>query len=216
MAKAFEANHPGDQVRITFAGSQQLAASILLDAPADVFLSADETQMNRIVAAGKARRGTWLCSNRLVIVVDKDSASRVPSLSDLGWPGLRLVLAKPQVPAGAYADRIIEKLPPTQAAAIRSNIRSREADVRAVLARVEMGEADAGIVYATDVAAAQNRMISVPIPDKLQAPILYEVAALSGSAAPDLAAAFVKLAVGAKGQAILHAHGFLPAPRRRP
>jgi len=181
-----------------------------------VFLSADEAQMNRVVAARKARRGTGLCSNRLVIVVPKASASRVPSLTDLGWPGLRLVLAKPEVPAGAYADRIIAKLPPTQAAAIRANVRSREADVRTVLARVEMGEADAGIVYATDVAAAQTRVLSVSIPEKLQTPVLYVIAPLSRSASPDLASAFVKLAVGAKGQAILRGHGFLPAPPRQP
>ena len=213
MAKEFEASHPGDHVRMSFAGSQQLAASILLDAPADVFMSADEAQMARVVKAGKARHPSHLCSNRLVIVVPKASASRVPSLTDLGWKGLRLVLAKHEVPAGAYADQIIAKLPPTRADAIRANIRSREPDVRTVLMRVAMGEADAGIVYATDVVAGQNRVQGVLIPEKYQTPVLYLVAALTKSEQPALASAFVKLAIGSKGQAILHAHGFLPPPR---
>ncbi|MHB8636887.1 MAG: molybdate ABC transporter substrate-binding protein [Fimbriimonadaceae bacterium] len=215
MSRVFEADHPGVRVRTTFAGSQQLAASILLDAPADVFVSADEAQMNRVLAGGKARQGSWLCSNRLVVVMGHNAVSRIRSLADLGQPGLRVVLAQPKVPAGAYADFAIGKLPASQAAAIRANVRSREVDVRTVLTRVELGEADAGIVYTTDVASAHGRVSSVPIPVKLQSPVIYVIAALSRSPAPGLAAAFVKLALAKQGQAMLHAHGFLPAPKHR-
>src|SRR5580704_13777812 len=82
MARAFEASHHGDHVRLTFAGSQQLAASILLDAPADVFASADEIQMKRVVSEGKAGHVSTLCSNRLVIAVNKQATNRIHSLAD--------------------------------------------------------------------------------------------------------------------------------------
>lgn len=215
IARVFEAKHPGDQVRLSFAGSQQLAASILLDAPADVFASADEIQMNRVIAAGKAGAASTLCSNRLVIAVNKQAALRVRKLADLAQPNLIVILAKQVVPAGAYTEKLFARLPSSEAAAINANVRSRESDVRTVLARVALGEADAGIVYATDVSAAQDSVVSVPIGLEVQTPVAYMISALSRSPEPSLAAAFVKLTLSPRGQSILRTHGFLPPPRPR-
>ena len=214
MAHAFEAKHPGDHVRISFAGSQQLAASILLDAPADVFASADVAQMTRVVSAGKAAKPSILCSNRLVIAVNKLAVLRVRKLADLGKPGVIVVLAKLLVPAGAYTEKLFARLPSAEVAAINANVRSRESDVRTVLARVALGEADAGIVYATDIDASQDHVVSVPIGLDVQTPVAYMISALSGSSERSLAAEFVKLTLSPRGQAILHAHGFLPPPAR--
>src|SRR5579871_2536828 len=107
LAHTFEASHPGEHVRITFAGSQQLAASILSGAPADVFASADELQTKRVVSGGKAGYVTALCSNRLVVAVNKKSANQIHSIADLGRPGLRVVLAKIPVPAGVYSEKLL-------------------------------------------------------------------------------------------------------------
>lgn len=216
LAKDFEASHPGTRVRITFAGSQGLAASILLDAPADVFVSADSIQMNRVVTGGKAspKRIGRLCSNSLVVAVNRAAAAKVRSWDDIAKPGLRLSLAKPAVPAGEYADALIAKLPAAKANAIKANVVSRENDVRTVLARVSLGEADAGIVYVTDVLAGGNGIVSRSIPAKLQSPVLYEIAPLSGAREGILAGEFVTLALSKTGQGILKRHGFLPAGRR--
>jgi molybdate transport system substrate-binding protein len=212
LAKDFERSHPGVNVRITFAGSQQLAASILLGAPADVFASADEVQMARVLEAGKGGSRGVLCSNRLVIAVSAAARGKVNGVADLGVRGLRLVLAKQAVPAGAYAEKVLAKLPSAEASAIRNNVRSREPDVRTVLTRIELGEADAGIVYATDVAAKPGSVKTVQIPDRLQTPVAYMIGIVNRTTVAKLADAFISLTLSKSGQHVLRVHGFLPPP----
>lgn len=212
LAHRFEVAHPGAHVRITFAGSQQLAASILLDAPADVFASADTVQMDRVIHAGDASRARELCSNRLVIAVNRQAAARIHSLADLGRGGIRVVVAANAVPAGAYTLKLLAKLPAAEARAIEANVRSREADVRTVLTRVALGEADAGVVYATDVAAAKSTVLAVPIGAAVQSPVAYMIAALTHAREPNLAAGFVDLVLSPEGAAVLRRRGFIVGP----
>lgn len=215
LAKSFESRHSGVHVRLSFAGSQSIAASILLDAPVDVFASADEVQMQRVIDGKKASKSSPLCSNRLVIVVNRSVALRIHSLADLGKPGIRVALANSKVPVGAYTDKVFARLPSVETAAIQAHVRTRDPDVRTVLTRVSLGEVDAGIVYATDAAVGKDIAV-VPIGREVQAPILYVIAPLSHSHVSRLAQQFVALALSTQGQLVLARHGFLPAPKSIP
>lgn len=220
LATGFEQAHPGVHVRISFGGSQQLAASILLAAPADVFASADVPQMQRVVSGGKATPHAvqWLCGNQLVIVTN-GNRSDLKSLADLSRPGVRIALAKPKVPVGEYSDKVLTAatrlIGAVKVAAIRRNVVVRDDDVRAVLLHVSLGEADAGIVYATDVAAAKKQVGSAAIPNSLQPKVDYEIAPLSGSGQAALARQFTEYVLGPAGRQALARRGFVVAEKRR-
>lgn len=203
LAAAFEDENPGVEVTLSFAGSPDLAAQIEAGAGAEVFASADEANMQRIVEGGFAA-GTpeVFATNRLTIVVEAGNPKSIRGLADLARHDLIVSLAAPEVPAGNYAAEILE------GAGIVVEADSLEVDVKAVLARVSLGEADAGIVYATDVAAAGDEVVEVPIPKEQNVAAGYPIVALDG--ADPLAATFVRFVLSNSGRVALRASGFGP------
>jgi molybdate transport system substrate-binding protein len=202
IQKRFEAAHPGTTVAFNFAGSSTLARQIVEGAPADVFASADEESMQK-VAGEVAGAPQVFARNRLAILVPKGNPKRVTGLADLAAPGLTLALAAPAVPVGRYALDAFAKAKVTAPAS------SNEADVKAVVTRVKMGEADAGVVYATDVTAGGDAVEAVAIPEAQNVLARYPIAALK--AAPNVAGAraFVAFALSADGRRALTDAGFL-------
>ena len=210
LATAFEAQNEGVDVLLSFDGSSTLATQISQGAPADVFASADEQQMQNVVDEGlTASEPQLFTRNRLVVVTPADGG--VTELEGLAEPGLALVLADAEVPVGNYAREALEKMNGAFGAdfseRVLANLVSEESNVRQVSLRVELGEADAAIVYATDAAVAAGINI-LEIPDALNVVGTYPVAALSESAQPELAQAFVDLVLSAEGQRILTGRGF--------
>mgnify|MGYP002777718448 CR=1 FL=1 len=206
LERSFEKDHPGVDVVFNFAGSQALAAQILEGAPADVFASADHAQIER----AKARLGPprVFARNRLVIVAPVGD-DRVQSPADLAKPGVRLVIAADGVPVGEYARAALDRLGLREAAL--ANVVSREENVRGVVGKVAAGEADAGVAYATDVTeGVQDRLRVVPFTGAEEIVPTYEVAAVTDSPQPALAAAFVDALAGPPGAAALAPRGFLP------
>lgn len=208
LEAGFEAEHPGVDVVYNFAGSQILAAQILAGAPADVFAAADRAQMERAAGSNRLQPARVFARNRLVIVVPASDAT-VQGPADLGRPGLRLVLAGEAVPVGAYAREALAKVGVRDAAL--ANVVSHEENVRGVIGKVAAGEADAGVVYATDVTdAVEGKLRVVAFAGADDVVPAYEIAALADSARLDLATAFVEFVAGPAGAAALGRRGFLP------
>lgn len=214
LARAFEAAHPGTRVALDFASSSTLATQILQGAPADVFASANRTQVDRIVAAGLQRDApSAFAGNRLVILTPERST--ITSLADLARPGTLLVLAAPQVPAGGYADALLDAAASVYGTAvvdrIRANVVSREPNVRQTAAKVALGAADAAIVYATDARGLRG-VRAVALPSALQPVIVYPLILLRGGSHPDEATAFRAFVLSPAGRAALASFGFAPPP----
>ena len=217
-ARAFTAE-TGFAVRFDFAGSDALATQIEEGAPADVFASANAAQMERLRKAGLvAGEPHTFARNRLVLIVPSTNPGRIESPADLQKSGLRLVLAAPAVPVGAYARTMFEKLSsaagygPDYAKRVVANVVSNELDVKAVVTKIATGEGDAGIVYATDVTPAvapRVRVIAVP---SFAAPVAgYPIAAMRTAPSPSGARAFVDFVLSPEGQRFLSERGFLSA-----
>lgn len=203
LSRAFEDRHAGSSVLLSLAGSQQLARQILDGAPADLFASADRRQVDLVLEAGRVEgEPTIFARNRLVIVVERGNPLGIRELSDLARPGSVVVMAAEQVPAGRYARQALAR------ARVVLEPRSVEADVRAVLAKVALGEADAGIVYASDVVGAGDRVEAVAIPAEHSPVAEYWIARLDGPG-PQAARDFLALALSPDGREILARHGFL-------
>jgi len=203
LGAAFEKTQGGAIMTFNFAASSALAEQIKQGAPADVFASADEVNMQKVADAGElAAPARIFATNRLTIVVEPGNPQRIASLADLTRSGLTLALAAPAVPAGKYAAEAFAKaklaVPPA----------SHEADVRAALNRVVLGEADAAIVYVTDARAAGTRVEAVAIPDAHNVAAKYPIAVLKDAADPKRAAAFVDFVLSSAGQAMLSELGF--------
>jgi len=208
LEPSFEAEHPGVDVVFNFAGSQILAAQIVAGAPADVFASADQAQMQRAAASNRLQPARVFARNRLVIVAPSTD-STIQGPADLTRPGLRLVLAGESVPVGAYAREALGRAGVRDAAL--ANLVSNEENVRGVVGKVAAGEADAGVVYATDVTdAVAGKLRTVTFAGADDVVPAYEIAALADSPQPVLAAAFVDLVSGPAGAAALGKRGFLP------
>ncbi|MFI8321722.1 molybdate ABC transporter substrate-binding protein [Streptomyces sp. NPDC085529] len=197
---AYEKSHPGTRISFSFAGSQELVAQVSQGAPADVLVTADTTSMDKV----KADTGTpaIIARNRLVIATAEGNPSKVDALADLADPGLKVVLAAPEVPAGKYSRQILDR----QHLAV--NPVSQEPNVRSVLSKVELGEADAGLVYRTDAESAKDKVDSVEIPDAQNAVAQYPAATLKDSEHAEAAAAFVAWLSAPEGQKILQDAGF--------
>jgi len=194
----------GTKVTFNFAGSQALATQIQQSAPADVFASADLANMDKV----KDLVGTPqnFASNLLQIVVEKGNPKGVKGLDDLANPDLKVVLAAPDVPAGRYAQQALEK------ADVTVKPVSQEDNVKAVVTKVALGEADAGIVYVTDVTAGGDKVEGVAIPQGLNVVATYPIATVKASKAQDKAQAFMDLVRSDQGQQVLKKYGFLPPP----
>lgn len=196
-----------DPPHISFAGSQALVAQIEQGAPADVVATADTTTMDRLARAGRLSAPPRIfAGNRLAIAVTPGNPRRITGLADLAGRGLVVVLAAPQVPAGRYAAQVLAK------AGVRVRPASLEENVSAVVTKVALGEADAGLVYVTDVRGAEN-VTGVDIPPADNVVVRYPVALLAGSAHRDAGQRFIDLLLSAVGQRALRARGFLPPPR---
>ncbi len=205
IGQRFEAEHPDTTVTFNFAGSSALATQLAEGAPADVFAAADEATMAKLAATGGvAGSPTVFATNELAIIVAPGNPKAVRSLADLARPGLLVVLAAPQVPAGTYTQQALGRAGVTLAPV------SRENDVKAVAAKVVSGEADAGIVYRTDVEAAGGRAAGVAIPATFNVTARYPIAVTTHAPDPDDAAAFVAIVAGPVGQDILARAGFGP------
>jgi molybdate transport system substrate-binding protein len=204
LGRDFEAAHAGAKVEFNFASSSTLARQIVEGAPADVFVSADEENMQKATAAGEvAGTPQVFARNRLAIIVTRGNPRHVTGLADLGRPGLTIALAAPAVPVGRYAAEAFAK------AGVPVPAGSNEADVKAVVTRVSMGEADAGVVYTTDVAAGGDRIEAVSIPDAHNVLARYPIAATKHAPNEAGARAFVAHVLSPAGRRVLTAAGFL-------
>jgi molybdate transport system substrate-binding protein len=219
IAGAFERANPGVTVELNFAGSQILRTQIEEGAAADVFASANLFEMESLVASGQVEPSGWtdFAANRLVVVVSPYAAVPLGSLADLAKPGVKIVLAAEEVPVGRYARQALVNLNgtfgPSFSGEVLGNVVSLEENVRQVLTKVSLGEADAGIVYATD-AVTDPTLKTLAIPDLANVVATYPIAVLGGADRPDLARAFVDFVVSEPGSALLGSAGFLPAGGR--
>ena len=195
--------NPGTEFTFNFGSSSTLATQIINGAPADVFASADDTNMQKIVDAKLNDRAPAIfVRNRLQIAVAAGNPKQITSLADLAKPGLIVVLAAPTVPAGKFALESLQK------AGVTVNVASQEVDVRAVLTKVTLGEADAGIVYVTDVKSAGTKVAGVDIPEQHQVLARYPIAVVKDSKNPRLARASVGYLLSDEGQRLLAEFGF--------
>lgn len=216
----FESQHPGTTVTFNFAGSNQLAQQIGQGAPADLFASANKTQMDVAVDSTRIVTGTQqtFVRNRLVVITPADNPGGISSLQDLTTPGLKIVFAAEAVPVGQYSIQFLDNaaadsaFTPDYKAGVLANVVSYEENVRAVLSKVQLGEADVGIVYSSDVSPESRDQVSqIEIPDALNIIAGYPIAPIADSANGDLAAEFIALVLGSEGQAILTNYGFVAA-----
>lgn len=211
MARAFEIENPDTAVILNFASSSQLAVQIAEGAPADVFASANENQMQAAITAGRvaASAATPFATNRLTILVPADNPAQVTALADLRQPGIQLVLAAPGVPARQYTDEIVDQLGAAFAESFYANLVSEEKNVRLVAAKVALGEADAAIVYTSDVTPdIAGRVRQFSIPDEQNVTAVYPIAPLTDAMQPALAGQFIQFVHSPAGQEILVKWGF--------
>lgn len=206
LARSFESQHPGVKVVLSFAGSSDLATQIIQGAPADVFASADTRNMAKVADAGLVKRSAKdFASNTLAIAVPLSDPASIRSFTDLDRPGVKVVVCAPQVPCGAAASAV------AQSAGVELKPVSEESSVTDVLGKVASGEADAGLVYVTDVRSAEGRVQGIPFPEASAAPNTYPIAALKTAGETELADDFIAMVNGSEGQRILSAAGFGPA-----
>jgi molybdate transport system substrate-binding protein len=218
IGAVFSATNPGFMIVYNFAGSQQLAQQIVEGAPADVFASANNTQMNVAIESGRILTGTQriFTRNRLVVVTPADNPAGISTLQDLSKPGLKLVFAAAEVPVGQYSLDFLDKaeadgsLGAGYKDAVLANVVSYEENVRAVLTKVTLGEADAGIVYTSDSTRDAGEQVQrIDIPDTLNTVASYPIAPLADSPRIALAEAFIDYVLSAEGQERLAKYGFL-------
>jgi len=197
----FEAAHPGVKVTFNFAGSGDLATQIGQGAPVDVFASADESTMAKAVGSSGATAKRF-ASNQLAIIVAANNPKKITGLADLARSDVTLVIGAPEVPIGKYSAQVLDK------AGVKVSPKSLEQNVKAIVAKVTLGEADAGIVYVTDVQAAGAKAAGVPIPADVNVVAHYPIVELAKAPHAALAAKFVAFVMSADAQQVLAKAGF--------
>ncbi len=221
IARDFEAAHAGVRVRLVLAGSPQLVGQLAQGASGDVLATADTRNMDdaksKQLLAGEP---STFARNRLALIVPATNPGRLRAWPDLAKRGLKLVIGSDALPVGHYAREMFHRLEATGgegwAKRALGNVVSEEENVKAVLAKVQLGEADAGVVYRTDVTPALARYVRVlPVPDAANPAATYPVAVLARAPHPELARAFVDAVLSRAGQAVLAKRGFL-APAGAP
>jgi molybdate transport system substrate-binding protein len=215
IGRNFEAANPGTTVTFNFAGSQALQTQIEQGAPADVFASAGKTQMDTLVTGSLIAQDApqQFLNNKLVVILPKDNPAGLTSLEDLAKPDIKLVLAADSVPVGKYAlqalDLMDAKFGNDYKTKVIANVVSNEDNVKQVVSKLQLGEADGGIVYTSDAVAAPE-LKTIEIPADLNVIAKYPIAPLVKSENADLARAFITYVLSADGQAVLQKWGFAP------
>jgi molybdate transport system substrate-binding protein len=208
----FERAHPQTKLAFNFAGTQELRTQIEQGAPADVFASADQRHMAELAKAGLVTNPTTFARNEPVVVVAPEAAELVREFAELGRAE-RIVLGAPDVPIGRYTQQILAraagKLGTDFATRVEARVVSRELNVKQVLAKVSLGEAQAGIVYRTDANSADGKVRVVRIPEPLNVTAEYPIAVLASSQRAAFARAWIDFVLSKPGQAALAAAGFL-------
>jgi molybdate transport system substrate-binding protein len=202
LGKQFEAAHPGTKVAFNFGPSSSLATQINAGAPADVFASASTKNMDQVVKAGAATSPTSFASNVMEIAVPPTNPAGVTQLSDLAKPTVKVALCQKAVPCGATAAKVFTN------AKLTVTPVTQEVDVKSVLAKVTLGEVDAGVVYVTDVLAAGAKVKGIVIPADVNASTKYPIATLTKAPNKATAQAFTDYVLSADGASVLTADGF--------
>ena len=192
----------------SFAGSNALATQITNGAPADVFASANTTIPAQLFASGVVQKPVVFTRNALVIVVPKSNPAHIDSIYDLAKPGVKIVVAAPAVPVGAYTLQVLDQMGLRNS--VSANFVSQETDVRTVLSKVQLGQADAGFVYSTDARTVPNDLNVIKVPAWAQPKIAYAMAVVSRSPNKEAAQAFIDQVLSKSGQATMLKYGFLP------
>lgn len=219
LGEQFEAAHPDVNILFNFAGSQQLRAQLEQGAQADVFAPANSKEMDAAIASGLIPPDApqVFAHNQLTAILPAENPGKIDTLADLARPGLLLIVADEAVPAGQYTLAMLDEM--SQAPAfgadfkekVQANVVSREDNVKSVVAKVRLGEADAGIVYSTDAGgAAANDLRLLPIPDEFNQIATYPLAVLTQAPQPELGREFVEYVLSGAGQQILSSFGFIP------
>lgn len=205
LTDVFRSLDPGQ--RYSFAGSNTLETQIRNGAPADLFASAAPLNTQRLFRAGIVDKPVAFTSNRLALIVPRSNRAGIRSVYDLRRKPVKLVVAGPKVPVGAYTRTVLRKL---GLLSVLSKVVSQEPDVRAVTGKVALGQADAGFVYVTDARAVRDRVTVIRIPARGQPRVRYEIAVVSRSGRKAAAQAWIRMLLSARGQRALRSHGFLP------
>jgi molybdate transport system substrate-binding protein len=203
LTETFEALDP--DVTFSFAGSDELATQIREGAPSDLYAAASPKYPQELYAEGLVEEPVVFATNRLVVVVPKDNPAGIATVDDVARDGVKLLIAAEGVPVGDYTRTVLENLGLTDALA---NVVSEEEDVKGVVGKIALGEADAGFVYATDVRPVEEDVLAIEIPAAAQPPVEYQAAIVAGSENREAAQAFLELLLGDEGRAALTAGGF--------
>lgn len=218
IGKNLEAANPGARVTFNFAGSQQLAQQLAQGAPADVFASASGKQMEAVIDSGQIKKDARrpFVKNKLIVIYPNANPAGIKDLKDLARKGVKVALAAKEAPAGQYSLDFLAAAAKDPAygeafkPGVLDNIVSYEENVKAVAGKVSLGEADAGIVYESDVASDTGKLGRIEIPEAVNQIATYPIASLRGSKNPDLARKFVDYVLSARGQDVLKEYGFIP------
>lgn len=215
IGKAFQDTHPNLSIKFSFGGSQMLRTQIEAGAPGDVFASANTKEMDALVAGGFVVQEApqIFLTNKLIIILPKNNSAKLEKLEDLAKPGIKLVLAAEEVPVGSYARQALEQMKSQFGSDFKdkvlANVVSNEDNVSQVVAKIQLGEADAGIVYTSDAVAAPE-LKTIQIAAELNVIAQYPIAPLTKSANKELATEFIDYILSPEGQAILQKWGFGP------
>lgn len=211
----YESLHPDTKIRYNFNGSQLLVQQLINGAQADVLATADQTTMKKATDAGLVGTARIFAQNKLAVIVPKANPGNITTLKDLAKKGKKIVVAAPSVPVGNYTLQVLAKLAGSSdygkdyENAVKANIVSQEENVKAVVQKVQLGEADAGIVYRTDVTSTvADKIILISIPDSANVIAKYPIAVTKSSAYASEAQAFVQYILSADGQKILQKYRF--------
>jgi len=196
--------------KMSFAGSDELAAQIRQGVKPDVYAAANTTLPDQLHKEGLVGPPTVFATNTLVLAVPKDS--QINSLDDLTQSGTSIVMGDPSVPVGSYTREVLDKLPADQSKAIYDNVRSEEPDVSSISGKLTQGAADAGFIYITDVMATGGQLKAIQLPADLQPNVAYGAAVVTGAKNPDGARAFIDGLLSGDGATALEEAGFKPPP----
>lgn len=218
IGNLFQQEHPGVIILFNFTGSQQGAQQIINGAPVDLFASASQTNMEQVISAGliDANQGNLFAQNQLAIITPNNNPAGIQNPQDLARPGIKLVLAAPEVPLGNYSQVFLNQMSlataygETFAEKVTRNVVSLENNARSVVTKVALGEADAAIAYLSDIhGKMEGNLLIIPIPDKYNVKSNYYIAPLKQSTRLELADKFVEFVHSSSGQAVLNSFGFV-------